>query len=261
MLSRENSLPAAKTVRILGLDFFNDRLEKAIQLSLSSGLVLAPSGPGLATVDTQAEYAAALASADLLLIDSGYLALCWRLLRGEKLQRISGLRYLEALLACPDFIHSPSQLWVMPDAVQGKNIRQYLRRCDLKLSEENIYIAPLYSTENLKDPQLLERIQTQKPRFVVLNIAGGKQEIIAAWLKSQLSYPTTLICTGAAIAFMSGAQVRIPRWADRCFLGWLLRILKNPQRYTERYLKAFKLFTLIQRYGAEKPLSTNANKD
>ena len=37
-------------------------------------------------------------SADLAIADSGLMVLTWRLLRREKIQRISGLKYLKQLL-------------------------------------------------------------------------------------------------------------------------------------------------------------------
>jgi hypothetical protein len=48
--------------------------------------------------------------------------------------------------------------------------------------------------------------------------------------------------------------VRIPHWADRLYLGWLLRCLANPVRFIPRYWAARKLVGLLKRYGADSPL-------
>jgi hypothetical protein len=40
-------------------------------------------------------------------------------------------------------------------------------------------------------------------------------------------------------------------WADKFYLGWLLRFLRQPRLYGPRYLSAFRLPGLILRYGEE----------
>ena len=86
--------------------------------------------------------------------------------------------------------------------------------------------APLYSDGRLRDMTLLDRVEKQKPAFVVINLAGGVQERLGLFLRNHLSYrPDSSFCTGAAIAFLSRRQANILRRADPLFLGWLLRIL------------------------------------
>jgi UDP-N-acetyl-D-mannosaminuronic acid transferase (WecB/TagA/CpsF family) len=58
---------------------------------------------------------------------------------------------------------------------------------------------------------------------------------------------------GAAIAFLSGDQVNIPVWADRLYMGWLLRTLSDPKRYLPRYWDARLLLPLMLRYRSELP--------
>ena len=62
-----------------------------------------------------------------------------------------------------------------------------------------------------------------------------------------------ILCTGAAIAFLSEQQANIPVWADRYMLGWFLRTLHDPLRFIPRYWKALRLVLLLCRYG-EKPV-------
>jgi hypothetical protein len=42
-------------------------------------------------------------------------------------------------------------------------------------------------------------------------------------------------------------------WADRFYLGWLLRLLRQPRVFGPRYLSAAKLPFLIFRYRADLP--------
>jgi UDP-N-acetyl-D-mannosaminuronic acid transferase (WecB/TagA/CpsF family) len=62
-----------------------------------------------------------------------------------------------------------------------------------------------------------------------------------------------ILCLGAAIAFLSGAQTAIPVWADRMCVGWLLRIISSPKRYLPRYIDALKLVPVLYRHREKLP--------
>ncbi|MGE9293910.1 MAG: WecB/TagA/CpsF family glycosyltransferase [Puniceicoccales bacterium] len=251
-MSESTVLP---TITILGLPFFNGTVEQAISRTLQGGLLVAPSGPGLAESDRQPVYYKALRQADIILVDSGLLAILWKQRTGQTISRISGLLYLKSLLSSPDIPPASQQLWVMPTEEESAINISYLRGRGINLTEENCYLAPFYPNGGeVRDAVLLKRIQAQKPSLVVLNVAGGKQEILGAWLKRNLDYNPAIICTGAAIAFLTGQQASIPDWVDRAKLGWLQRILFNPTRYFPRYLAARRLENLLRRYGVEAPL-------
>lgn len=221
---------------------------------MRGGLVVAPSGPNLADLDRMPAYQRSLTQADLVVLDSGYLVLCWKRARGRWLQRLSGLTLLATLLENDAFrAGAHDQLWVMPDEAASRSNREYLVGCGISLSPEQCYVAPHYPGDDICDPVLLTRIQEQRPTAVIINVAGGKQEVLGAWLKSKLDYRPMIVCTGAAIAFLSGQQASIPSWADRLFLGWLMRIFSNPRFYGERYWKARRLWRLVKRYGEQAP--------
>jgi N-acetylglucosaminyldiphosphoundecaprenol N-acetyl-beta-D-mannosaminyltransferase len=86
-----------------------------------------------------------------------------------------------------------------------------------------------------------------------VSIGGGTQERLGLYLRRELNCKPSIHCIGAAIAFLSGDQVLIPRWADRMYLGWLFRCLSDPRRYMPRYWDARKLFSLMVRYGSSSP--------
>ena len=76
---------------------------------------------------------------------------------------------------------------------------------------------------------------------------------LGLYLKRNLSYEPGIHCIGAAIAFLSGDQVRIPLWADRLGLGWLVRCIRQPRIFVPRCLRAFKLAYLVVRYDEKAP--------
>jgi len=243
---RQRGQTITETARILGIDFFQGSAEEAVSRALGGGLIVAPSGPNLAEIDRMPEYRTAVTSADLAILDSGFLVLCWRWKTGQSLERLSGLEFLQALLDNERFAQIATEhLWVMPSKAASDRNRLYLKSRGIHLSDEQCTVAPFYDSAAIRDPQLLERIQRRRPRLIAINIAGGKQEILGHWLREHLDYDPTIICTGAAIAFLTGEQAQVPRWADRLFLGWLMRILRNPRLYAERYWKARRLWALV----------------
>jgi UDP-N-acetyl-D-mannosaminuronic acid transferase (WecB/TagA/CpsF family) len=121
------------------------------------------------------------------------------------------------------------------------------------VKSENPESTPTHKATNLSDPALLALIDRLRPRHIILTIGGGTQERLGLYLKRNLSYRPAIHCIGAAIAFLSGDQVRIPVWADKYYLGWLLRSLSEPKRYIPRYWKARKLLPLMLRHRSNLP--------
>lgn len=243
-----------QTVRILGIDFYNDSLERAlVEAHGSGGLFLAPSGPGLAELGKNPHYDRALREADVNLIDSGYLALLWQKRSRQSVERHSGLKFIKALVEDPKFRSCAKQLWVMPTPAHTEATAGYLRREGFALGDDHFYEAPFYTESPVTDAALLEKIRRDRPDYVILAIAGGKQEVLGHWLRTQLDYKPAIVCIGAAIAFLSGQQANIPPWADRLYLGWFLRILQDPKTFLPRYWKARKLKALLLTYGENAP--------
>lgn len=244
-----------QTVRILGIDFYNDSFERALaEAHASGGLFLAPSGPGLAELGKNPHYDRALREAEVNLIDSGYLALLWQKRTGQSLQRHSGLKFIKALIEDPKFRSNAKQLWVMPTEKDIRITADYLSRHGITLGSENFCEAPYYTAPKVTDEALLARIREQSPQYIILAIAGGKQEILGHWLREQLEYKPAIVCIGAAIAFLSGQQANIPRWADRMYFGWLFRILTDPKTFIPRYWKARKLKRILKEHGTAAPV-------
>ena len=235
---------------ILGIRFFIGDLRALLVKTMEGGLIVVPSGPNLADLRTEHAYREAVESSDLAITDSGFLVLLWALRQGERLNRISGLRYLRGLLTLPEFRKANAVFWVMPTQDDARTNQAWLHRQRIEFSADHCYIAPRYPAGHLEDRELLDRIEACRPAFVVINIGGGIQERLGHFLRVNLSFRPAIICTGAAIAFLSGRQTNIPPWADRLFLGWLIRCLRNPGRFVPRYWRAARLAPLLFKYGA-----------
>jgi N-acetylglucosaminyldiphosphoundecaprenol N-acetyl-beta-D-mannosaminyltransferase len=243
-------------VRILGLDFFQGSVGEAVRTAASGGLVVAPSGPGLATLPDDAVYRAALTAADVCLLDSGLLAGLWESKHLRKLDRISGYNFLVEFLKLPDLAQPGATLWVAPTEEAASHTRQWLAKDrGLIVPAEAWHVAPQYDVIDVKDEVLLKLVLSRQPRFIFIGVGGGPQEKLGAWLKSKLNYRPAILCTGAAIAFLTGEQARIPAWADQARLGWLLRCLHDPRRFIPRYWQARKLVSVYRHWGEQLPTS------
>lgn len=244
---------------ILGIEFTDTAVEALVEHALDhGGLTVVPSGPGLAVdLRKNADYRRAVTEADLALTDSGAMILFWRLFRKERLRRVSGLVFLEAVLRREELRTAGATFWVHPSEEERQVNDDWLRGRGFELRAQDGYVAPYYAKTGLSDEALWERLQQQRPRVIVLCIGGGVQERLGWWLREKyreagLPCPA-ILCTGAAIGFLSGNQVSIPAWADRVYLGWLFRCLYEPRKFIPRYWSALPLIWLILRYGDELP--------
>ena len=239
---------------ILGINFFVGSLEALLDRTSKGGLVVVPAAPALAELEGNLPYRRALENASFAITDSSFLVLLWFLRKGELLERISGLRYLRGLIGDPAFRRKEATYWIMPSQEDMNVNLSWLNAGGFALTEGNCYLAPHYPKGAVVDEVLLARIEACRPAYIVIYIGGGTQEILGAYLFRQLSYKPAIICTGAAIAFLSGRQANIPPWVDKLMLGWLARCLSEPRKFIPRYWRGFRLIGILFKY-AERPVS------
>lgn len=239
--------------RILGVLFFTGEARDAVEIGMRGGLVVVPSAPVLLAMAEDPYTHEALLNSDFAITDSGLMVLLWRLLKRESLHRVSGLEYLKLLLDQPALREPGSTFWVMPSIATMEKTLQWLKEQGYPTTREDCYIAPQYESGRVTDPELLKIINERKPAHIIMAIGGGVQEKLAYSLKMGACYRPALHCTGAAIGFLSGDQVRIPDWADWFYLGWLFRCLHAPGRFIPRYWKARMLIPLLLKYRENAP--------
>lgn len=243
----------ARFQQILGVRFYVGDAQGAIhEVSRKGGLVVVPAAPALKNLAADLAYREALLGADFAIADSAFMVLLWNLINRNRIPKLSGLRYLRALLEEPDFRAPGSTFWVMPTAASAQRNLRWLRENGIRIPNENVYLAPLYGNV-IHDEALLDRLEERRARHIILGVGGGTQERLGFFLKKNLSYSPAIHCIGAAIAFLSGDQVYIPVWADRMGLGWLYRTLADPRQFFPRYWDARHLAPLLLKYRDRLP--------
>jgi len=241
--------------QILGISFFNGDVEEAVALMLQrGGLLVAPSGTCFARLRHDEKYRRAVIAADLAIADSGLMVVLWRLFRRERVQRISGLRYLKHLLQMLKGEGKRAVLWVFPTIRAEQKFLDWSRGAAFPIMSENWYVAPRYGVE-VADQNLVALIERRRPADVIIAIGSGAQEKLGYHLRENLSYRPAIHCTGAALGFITGDQTAIPDWADRFYLGWFRRLLAQPRVFIPRLSCAVELPWLILKYGEKLPIA------
>lgn len=239
--------------QILGIRFYAGDARGAVERVAQGGLLVVPAAPALKDLPVHAAYRDALLEADVAIADSAFMVMIWNLLERDSLRRLSGLEYLGELLRRSEVRAPGNTLWIMAGPANAKRNLDWLTGQGIAVPERCVYLAPMYG-DHVSDPELVRRIQELRPQHIVITVGGGVQEQLGLYLKRQLAYRPAIHCIGAAIAFLSGDQVRIPMWADRFYLGWLFRCVSAPGRYIPRYWSARKLLPLMLRYRSRLPL-------
>ena len=85
----------------------------------------------------------------------------------------------------------------MPDKAQAKANLTWLRnRYGIRISEEFVYVAPMYSRKGeIIDNRLLERIEELRPQNLFVQLGGGVQERLGLYLKNSLTQLPAILCT------------------------------------------------------------------
>ena len=248
-------LKAQDVRQILGVNFYVGDLDATIERISQGGLVVVPAAPALKDIAWDSSYRQALIDSDVAITDSGLMVILWNLFEHDSIRRVSGLKYLRELLRQPEFREPGKTLWVMAGSASATKNLQWLRTQKIEVPDECVYEAPIYG-ESVEDTTLVAKLRRLRPKHVVLTIGGGTQERLGYYLKHNLGYLPAIHCIGAAVAFLSGDQVRIPAWADRIYLGWFFRCAAAPRRYVPRYLSALRLAPMLWRYRSRLPVST-----
>jgi UDP-N-acetyl-D-mannosaminuronic acid transferase (WecB/TagA/CpsF family) len=246
------------TEQILGVRFFNGTVDEAVEvMSSAGGLLAVPAAPALVKICHDEDYRRAVTSADMAIADSGAMVLLWKILTRRRVERISGLKFLKRLVTRLASHLNERVLWIVPSESAHEKTIAWLRHSNLTANAD-FYIAPRYGAQ-VRDDALVDKIDNHPPVHVVIGIGGGVQEKLGLFLKENLRVRPAIYCIGAALAFLTGDQPPIPMWADRFYLGWLLRSIRQPRVFVPRYLSGFKLARLIARHRDQLPPINDAD--
>jgi exopolysaccharide biosynthesis WecB/TagA/CpsF family protein len=105
----------------------------------------------------------------------------------------------------------------------------------------------------IHDPAAVERcltfIENVSPfRFCFVAVGTPQQELLALALQRRAQARGLVLCVGASLNFMTGAERRAPLWMQQIGLEWLYRLLHSPRRLARRYLvRGPRIFVQLRR--------------
>jgi exopolysaccharide biosynthesis WecB/TagA/CpsF family protein len=171
-------------------------------------------------------------SAQYKLLDSRVVGLTMRVLKGLRLAVCTGSDLTADLL---EHVVSPGDSIVF---IGGSESQATQLAANYGLMNAHHHNPPMgFITDAEATETCLRFIEAQSPfRFCFLAVGSPQQEVIAQRLQVRGKARGLVLCVGAALNFLTGAERRAPRWMQRLSLEWLYRLLQDPRRLARRYL-------------------------
>jgi N-acetylglucosaminyldiphosphoundecaprenol N-acetyl-beta-D-mannosaminyltransferase len=96
--------------------------------------------------------------------------------------------------------------------------------------------------------KIIEFLANVRPNYTFFAIGAPQSEIIAMQCQGAPGITGVGLCVGASIEFLTGRQIRAPRWVQAMGMEWAFRLLSNPRRLWRRYLiESPKIFAIAWR--------------
>ena len=207
------------------------------------GFYTFPSGPGIASINSNKKYHNSIRKADLVFFDSGFFVLLLKIFKNINVTKFSGYKFLFYFFNFLKKNKNKSIFCIDPNIKFSKSNKKFLKKLGIKKIYN--YVAPNYDPKKIEDNNLIIEINKFKPNYIITNIGGGTQEILGYYLKKNLKVKTTILCTGGAISFFTGDQAPINNFIDRFYLGLLVRLFYNPIIFYKRFFYALRLLPMV----------------
>jgi len=225
-----------------GIKFFDNNYKYIIKnLLTNTGYLVIPAASSLSRINKSKLYHNALKKSTLAIFDSGFFCFCLLFLKLKFFRKFSGYKFFNYFLN--DHTLKSKKILSLDPTFKDSNKNYFLLRSK-KFKLVKNYVCPIYSINKLYDKKLINLINKYRPEIIITNIAGGIQEPLALYIKNNINYKTSIICSGAAIAFFTGRQAPINNIIDNLYLGWLVRIIYNP-KMTIRVLMSLRLIKIV----------------
>lgn len=234
-----------REINIFNLRFLDANIHEIYNEAEKGGIMIAPSAPSLTLLQTDSTYRLAMEHSKFAIFDSSFLCFCLMLIKGIRVKKISGLRFMSYFLLKAKDLKINSIFLIDPTTNDRLKNSALLRSHGYDLIDSYQYIAPIYNKGPIIDPVLLKQLEIFRPTWILINLGGGVQERLAHYIQSNISFKSSILCTGAAIAFITGEQAKIPSLIDRIYLGWLIRCVTDCKQFVPRYIKGFKVFLML----------------
>jgi N-acetylglucosaminyldiphosphoundecaprenol N-acetyl-beta-D-mannosaminyltransferase len=228
------------------------QIKSKLLRSAEPNILVTPNAGHLTNIFDNPDLSEIYSTAELSLIDGWPIALAAKNASKLKITRVTGSDLLPELF---------SQLTkeVRVGIIGGNNELLIRQSLETRFPELNIQIIDTSQwTNSVYDiRRLRELVQYNALSIVLLCLGHPKQELLAKELKNYDwagSRPDWIMCVGATIDFLIGEQKRAPKFFQKIGLEWFFRLVINPKKFSQRYLKAVipSLKLIIKSFGMRK---------
>ena len=177
-------------VNFKGIKFHNNDFASLFSVIKEGGYLVAPAASALTSISDDRKYHDALIQSDIAILDSGFFCVLLRIFKGKKVSKYSGYLFLKNFLNL-DFDKETRFLSIDPNQEESKANTSYLSCKNIKNLKN--YVAPQYINEDISDNNLLEEINRFQPRYIIINLSGGIQELLALYIKKIWFFSSTIV--------------------------------------------------------------------
>jgi UDP-N-acetyl-D-mannosaminuronic acid transferase (WecB/TagA/CpsF family) len=231
-----------KKTRILNffeIKFYDWSFNKILKKINLGGYLVAPAASALTEIKINKFYYESIKNSQCAIFDSGFFCILLRLFMIYSPKKFSGFLFLKKFLNYKS-LRNKKILLINSSDFQGEKNFELMKI--KKFNKVFLYTASFYQIEKIKDQKIINYINKCKPNYIIICIAGGKQEPLASYIHKKIKFKCSTLCIGGAIDFMNGLQAPINGFIDKIYLGWFYRILFNPKVFFIRVFKSLNLF-------------------
>jgi len=229
-----------KIVKFQSIKFFDYSFKYLFNKLLNcGGYLVAPAASSLCDIKFNKKYYYSLRNSDIAIFDSGFFCILLRIFKKIKVKKLSGYLFLKLLLEEKNI---KNKKFFLINPSMKENIKNFNLLRSKGIINQKSCIAPIYNLSNYNDLRLINKINIYNPDILIINLGGGIQEPLADFIKQKSNKKKLIIlCTGAAISFLTKEQAPISTFYDKYYLGWMIRLIYKPKNFFPRIISSFKL--------------------
>ena len=141
----------------------------------------------------------------------------------------------------------------------SKDLKRLKIRLESKIQGLQIagsFAPPIGDIESWDNEHIVQTIRAAQPHLLLVALGCPKQEKWIHRYATRAGVPLS-IGVGASLDFITGRQIRAPKWVRNLGMEWGWRLLTNPGRLTLRYLRnANTLFQITLKHTFAQNMNT-----
>jgi UDP-N-acetyl-D-mannosaminuronic acid transferase (WecB/TagA/CpsF family) len=234
-----------RIINFLGINFHEAKYQTIInKLKKKGGYLVIPAASALAMYNENKRYQKSLVKSTIAIFDSSFFCFLLLIFKFKKIQKYSGYRFIKNFIS--DLSMKNKKILLLECSDKDKTINLlYFKSKKFRFVKN--YVCPIYNpnSKKIRDKYLIKFVKSYRPKIIISNIGGLIQEPLALYIKNNVKHKCAIICSGAALSFITGSGAKITNFIDYLNLGWLMRIIFDPVTFIPRIFFSLKLVPLV----------------